>query len=154
MPHGHEPGCWGTSRAHGCTEAPARCTSRLPSLSGKQVVGQFGALQFGACCWVAGPCLAPFGLRPLGLGSLSATLARGLLPGHCLAPCDLRSLGLGGLPVTRPSHLYPGTCYRRGAAAPGEERTPLFSFVLVRSCLDCLPLALRGFWVFDLSCCG
>ena len=40
------------------------------------------------------------------------------------------------------------------AAALGDVRTPLFSFVLVRSCLLCLPLALRGFWVFDLSCCG
>ena len=40
------------------------------------------------------------------------------------------------------------------AAALGDERTPLFSFVLVRSCLDCFPLALRGFWGFDLSCCG
>ena len=36
-------------------------------------------------------------------------------------------------------------------AAPGEERTLLFSFALVLSCLDCLLLALRGFWVFDLS---
>ena len=40
------------------------------------------------------------------------------------------------------------------AAALGEERTLLFSFVLVRSCLDWLPLALCGFWVFGLSCCG
>ena len=43
MPHGHVPGCWGTSRAHGCTEVPKCCTSRLPSLSGLQVIGRCGA---------------------------------------------------------------------------------------------------------------
>jgi len=40
------------------------------------------------------------------------------------------------------------------AAAPGEERTHLFSVCCVRSCLDCLPHAPHGFWVFDLSSCG
>ena len=50
--------------------------------------------------------------------------------------------------------LHTFTLVLVAAAAAGVDRTPLFSFVLVRSCLDCFPHALRGFWVFDLSCCG
>ena len=78
---------------------PLRCTARLPSLSGMQVVGRCGVLEFGA---------------------------RGLVLGHCLAPCDLRSLGLGGLPVTRLAHPFFVLVY---AAALGEERTCWFSCV-------------------------
>ena len=73
--------------------------------------------------------LLAFGLS-LGLDILTAVLARGLLLGHCFTPCNLRSLGLGGLPLTRPSHF---TLLLVATAAPGEERTPLFSLDVVRS---------------------
>ena len=50
------------SRAHGCTNVPTCCTSRLPSLSGPQVIGRCGAPSIW-CMLLSGRSL-PFSFWP------------------------------------------------------------------------------------------